>query len=193
MFWWVTLLMLGMLVVAGGQHAQRARAQATDNDGLDTLPAKLRRLVGPALEQLEPGDARRLLIGVVQPARALMEHTASANTPGFSQTQRDVLDLVEDATAIALDVARLDQATRHLDSADESLRKRCEPARALFAKRLADASTVLTELYASTVEQGTPATDRAAELVVELRAEAEARRQALAELLGETLPGVRHA
>jgi len=48
--------------------------------------------------------------------------------------------------------------------------------------RLRDAATALSEMYASGVEHGTPASNRVADLAVEVRADASARRAAVDEL-----------
>ena len=110
------------------------------------------------------------------------------------EARRHVADLVADSCTIALDLARLD-ATAPVSAlpnattpgagaapADAALSARYQAARELFTKRLGDAASALSALYASGVERGTPASDRVAELVSEIREEASARSAAKSEL-----------
>ena len=96
----------------------------------------------------------------------------------------------------ALELARLDSALAARESGesaagDRGLLERFRSARVLFATRLSDAAVALGALYASGVEHGTPASDRVAELVADLTADAGARSAAkrdLDELLSPKLP-----
>jgi hypothetical protein len=62
------------------------------------------------------------------------------------------------------------------------LRVKLNASRSLFAGRLEDAASALASMYASGVHHGTPASDRVAELVHEIRADAAASNYAWSEV-----------
>src|SRR5204863_7323831 len=94
-----------------------------------------------------------------------------------------VRSLVVACYTTALDLARVDHSLAVRDSAaspDDS--KRIAAVRDLLAGRLSHAATALSSLYVAGVEHGSAASDRVAELVDEINADANARRAAASEM-----------
>jgi len=166
------------------------------------LPAALRERVRSAFTHIPAGDARRLLLSVVNQARLVFARDESrfgANERTVSRFDASedarlrghVGGLVEACCATALDLSRLDQFTAPASSADAAnveLTARATKARELFRERLSNAASALAELYTSDVERGTPSTDRVAELTAEISADASARAaatQEMSDLLGK--------
>jgi hypothetical protein len=175
-----------LLLLLADRAMRRPRvAPATDEDTSD-LPPRLRRTVSGALADLPSGDARRLVADVVRRARPLL--AAVANRPDDRHVQRDVVDLVDACCAIAVELHRVDAflalpADPHLaDARLAESRTRCQETRALLARRLADAVAAIDALHAQLLREGSPASDRVAELASELQAEASARGAATREL-----------
>jgi hypothetical protein len=211
--WLVTLLVAFMLVIASRIGHTRSDGRGVNQSDVPELPPDLRKEVNGALAQLDEGDARRMLMAVVQPARSWFGmRESSFDARQDDDTRRHVADLLAGSCAIALDLARLDAAAAPINTsspaalraaaapaashtavplpaapAENNLAQRYQAARDLFAKRLADAASALSALYASGVERGTPASDRVAELVQEIREDASARTAAKGEL--DTLLG----
>jgi hypothetical protein len=207
--WLVTLTVAFMLAIASRLGHARSQAREANLSELTELPPDLRQVVNGALAQLGEGDARRMLMAVVQPARSWFGmRESSFDARQDDDTRRHVGDLVAGSCAIALDFARLDAAAAPPDlgstvtqptdpphpavppaatPADDTLAQRYQAARDLFVKRLGDAASALSALYASGVERGTPASDRVAELVQEIREDASARSAAKRDL--DTLLG----
>ena len=81
-------------------------------------------------------------------------------------------------------MARLDRAfpAGTPSSADDEVVAAAWASRRLFAGRLEDATSALAAMYAAGVAHGTPASDRVAELVNEIRADAAATSHARAEV-----------
>lgn len=158
-----------------------------ETPGLDIrdLPLALRGRVHSVFAQLPAGDARRLLLGVVNQARLLFARVESRFDTGEETRLRDhVAGLVDACCTTAADLSRLDQftATASANSVKGDLVARAGKARDLFRERLVNAATALGELYASNVEHGTPSTDRVAELTAEISTDAAARSAATAEM-----------
>jgi hypothetical protein len=197
--WFVTLAVAVMLALASRLGRTRSEGREAGPSELTELPTDLRQVVGAALVQLGEGDAKRMLMAVVQPARLWFGMRESAfDARQDDDTRRHVGDLVAGSCTIALDLARLDAAAASLGMAlaeaqpadaphaaaptDITLAKRYQAARELLARRLGDAASALSALYASGVERGTPASDRVADLVKEIREDASARAAAKSEL-----------
>jgi len=180
--WMATAGVFAILTLA----SRRASAARRGADGLDLaeLPRELRLVVQDAVAALCEDDAQRMLMAVVQPARAWFGARESAFDPRQdTDMRRHVADLVADSCAIALELGRLEGAApADVLHADSALVARYHAARTLLTKRLGDAASALSQLYASGVERGTPASDRVAELVSEIQEEAAARTAAKAEL-----------
>ena len=189
--WIITPIVASVIVFAS------ARRRLTPGD-LDPgpLPPPLRRAVNAAAAELPTGEARDLLAAVVRQARAIFAADDQRFTPDAATTlRRNVADLVDACCTTALDLARLDAflapgaPTPPSVTARAELDARGRAARVLVARRLTDAELALRSLYTAGVERGTPTSDRVAELVTEIQADAAARRTAsdeLRRLLGAT-------
>jgi len=101
-----------------------------------------------------------------------------------ADARRNVSELLEAACDIAREMARLDRAfpAGTPSSADDEVVAAAWASRRLFAGRLEDATSALAAMYAAGVAHGTPASDRVAELVNEIRADAAATSHARAEV-----------
>jgi hypothetical protein len=175
---WLLTPMIAFVILRAATKASDAVAQP---DATRDLPPSLRFRVGKTLQELPAGDARQLLVAVVSQARPLYAVRPTAFDPTYDDSSREnATALVEACCHSALELARLDASFATRESSDPE--PRYQPARELFARRLADAASALGALYASGVEHGTPASDRVAELVVEINADANARSAAGAEL-----------
>ena len=132
-----------------------------------------------------------LLAAIVQQADLLFAaRESSFDAAQDSITNVHVAELVRAACATALELANIDASRATVaasmatpTSAQLELTSRLQNARTLMAKRLSDAADALSALYAAGVERGTPASDRVAELAAELRGDASARGEALAEMM----------
>jgi hypothetical protein len=179
-FWMATPIVAGLLLL---MIRRGALPSSPSESGVTELPPKLHRVVSDALAQLPEGDASRLLNGVVRPARVLLAARDSAfDARDDDATREFVAELVSGACDIALDLARIEEVAPTAMSGGADLVERYRTARALFEKRLGDAAAALSALFAAGVEHGTPASDRVAELVTELREDAKVRSEAKAEL-----------
>jgi hypothetical protein len=185
---WLTAVVVAVLTF---RASTRASAQtAVEPLPLSEFPPTIDEAVQDAVARLPGGDARHLLASVVREARPLFGRTATPfDASSDNDARREAGELVLASCDTALELARLDALLEARTApggspmrGDESLLNRLSAARDLFATRLADAAVALTTLYAAGVEQGTPASDRVAELVVELRADAGARVAAKREL-----------
>jgi hypothetical protein len=153
---------------------------------INELPSALRERVRLAFVHLPEGDARHLLLGVINQARLLFVRSDSRFDASEEQQVRDhVAGLVDACCATAADLARLDQFTSgSIEAAARrtDLTTRAAKARELFRDRLTTATSALAELYTANVERGTPSTDRVAELTAEIAADASARAAAANEM-----------
>ena len=180
--WLVTPVVAWIVLRAAAREAIRLDAPGVD---IRELPAALRSRVQLAFAQLPEGDARRLLLGVVNQARLVFGRGESRfDASEEQQLAEHVSGLVDACCATATDLARLDQfaATAAEGAGRADLLARAATARELFRDRLTKAASALAELYTSNVERGTPSTDRVAELTAEISADASARSEATAEM-----------
>jgi hypothetical protein len=169
--WFLTPLIAWLILRAAVGSAEPAAAPDVD---VRELPLPLRHRVSATFDHLPTGTARDLLMEVLIQARPLFAARASGFDARYDASSRENAGALLGACCdTALELARLDAsfATRPL----ELVEPRYKPARELFIKRLTEAASVLGALYASGVQYGTPASDRVAELVDEIRAEATAR------------------
>ena len=187
--WIATPMVVWVILRAALRDAQLPGAPGVD---IRELPAASRERVRSAFAELPPGDARRLLLGVVNQARLLFARDESRfDASEEGQLHEHVAGLVDACCTTAFDLSRLDQFTApDNDGATtrSDLVARASRARELFRERLTNAAAALAELYTSNVERGTPSTDRVAELTAEIASDASARTAATAEmskLLGE--------
>ena len=184
----ITPVMAGLIFVASKQAGQRLH----DLDLPETVefPSEIAAAVERAIERLPAGDARQLLADVVREARPLFAMKSSAfDISKDNEARTQAGELLVASCDTALELAQLDDmldvhtAPAGGDTpADVSLLNRLSSARDLFANRLRDAAMALAALYASGVENGTPASNRVAELVADLRADAGSRVEAKREL-----------
>lgn len=169
--WIVTPVVAWIVLRAAAREALQLDAIGLD---IRELPAALRDRVRSAFAQLPDGDARRLLLGVVNQARLVFGRDESRfDAAEERQLAEHVSGLVDACCATAADLARLDQFAVSATAAK---------ARELFRERLTNAASALAELYTANVERGTPSTDRVAELTAEISADASARAEAAAEM-----------
>ena len=187
--WFVTPAVAWIVLRAAVRDARQPAVAGLD---IRELPDLLRTQVRSTFAQLPDGDARRLLLAVVNQARLLFGRDDSRFDPSEEKLLREhVSSLVEACCATAADLARIDQfATNASDGASAAdLATRVAKARGLFRDRLTSAAAAVGELYTANVEQGTPSTDRVAELTTKIAEDAAARTAAAAEmkdLLGDS-------
>jgi len=180
--WFVTPVVAWMVLRAAVREARLLEAPGVD---IRELPEALRDRVRSAFAQLPDGDARRLLLGVVNQARLVFGRSESRfDAAEERQLAEHVTSLVDACCTTAADLVRLDQfaATAPSDAGHADLISRAAKARELFRDRLTNAASALAELYTSNVERGTPSTDRVAELTAEISADASARSEAASEM-----------
>lgn len=169
--WFVTPVVAWIILRAATREAMQLEASGVD---IRELPSALRDRVRSAFAQLPEGDARRLLLGVVNQTRLVFGRGESRfDAAEERQLAEHVSGLVDACCATAADLARLDQFAVSATAAK---------ARELFRERLTNAASALAELYTANVERGTPSTDRVAELTAEISADASARSEAAAEM-----------
>ena len=177
MLWIVTPVMAG-LVYFSARQASFVPAPAIELAG--ELPPHVQYNIYQAIDRLPLGEPRQLLANVVRQARPLFAERQSAfDAETERETRANVIALVNAACETALDLWRLDGAAPRVSSGADIARGdlgvRYQRAREELVARLRDAATSLSELYASDLEHGTPASDRVAELAAALREDAVAR------------------
>lgn len=181
--WLLTILVAAAMLHGAAKDADAAVAAGVD---IRELPPALRERVRSTFAQLPEGDARRLLLSVVNQARLVFLRDDSRFDAGEErQLTEHVAGLVEACCHTADDLARLDQftGTANADgSLNPDLAGRATKARELFRDRLTNAASALAELYTANVEHGTPSTDRVAELTAEISSDAAARSAATSEM-----------
>jgi hypothetical protein len=180
--WLSTAVLVGFLAVV--QRRQTA-VDVRDDGRLRSLPLPLQRILRSTLAGLPPGDAKRLLNEVGRQTAILFDARGVAfDEPWGASARQNVSDLVEAACEVARELSRLERAfpVGASPAPDASLIAEVTASRRLFEGRLEDAASALSALYASGVHQGTPASDRVAELVQEIRADAAATSHAWSEV-----------
>ena len=177
---WVVTPVMAALVLYSARRAVAVPVSVVVEIG---LPQHLQQAIDETIARLPLGEPRLLLANVVRQARPLFAARESAFDKDMErETRENVIDLVNASCETALDLWRLDGAAPKTATADVELSQRYQRAREELVTRLRSAATSLSELYASDVENGTPASDRVAELATELRADARARSAAKSEL-----------
>jgi hypothetical protein len=183
----VSPLLLATTFIVAFMIARAARSNANSigsSPEFPELPPSLRATVDRTIAQLPEGDARRLLFNAIVQARPMLApHAAALDEQQERATRDNVCSLVEACCTTALEMARLDLASSAGDQAsgsDEA--QHLAAARDLLAGRLSHAASALSSLYVAGVEHGSPASDRVAELVGEINADASARRAAATEM-----------
>ena len=176
-----------LTLVASKQAHARA---AADLPSVDQFPQHIAAAIDRAIGRMQAGEPQRLLAGVVRSAKPLFSMKSSAfDASKDNEAREQAGELIVASCDTALELSQLDDMLEiHTvpgsgDSpSDMSLLIRLSSARELLVTRLRDASLALDQLYASGVVRGTPASDRVAELVAELKADAGARDSAKAEV-----------
>ena len=180
--WISTAALVALLAVV--QHRQ-GEVDVRDDKRLQSLPLPVQRTLRATLAGLPPCDAKRLLNAVGRQAAILFAARGKMfDEPWGESARRNVSDLVEASCEVAVELSRLERAiaAEALSPSDAQLRVKLNASRSLFAGRLEDAASALTSMYASGVQHGTPASDRVAELVQEIRADAAATSHAWSEV-----------
>ena len=180
--WLVTPVVAWVVLRSAVRDAMQLEAVGVD---IRELPATLRERVRSAFAQLPDGDARRLLLGVVNQARLVFGRGESRfDAAEERQLAEHVSGLVDACCTTAADLARLDgfAATATDGAGRAELVSRAAKARELFRDRLTNAASALADLYTANVERGTPSTDKVAELTAEISADASARAEAAEEM-----------
>ena len=182
MLWLSTAAMVGLLAVV--QHRE-SEVDVRDDKRLQSLPLPIQRALRSTLAGLPPGEAKRLLNAVGRQVAILFAARRSVfDEPWGESARQNVSDLVEASCEVALELSRIERAlaTNALSAPDAHLIAKLANSRRLFAGRLEDAASALASMYASGVHHGTPASDRVAELVQEIRADAAATSHAWSEI-----------
>jgi hypothetical protein len=178
--WFVTPVVAWLVLRAAVRDAKQLDAPGVD---IRELPDALRDRVRSAFAQLPDGDARRLLLAVINQARLVFGRGESRfDAAEECQLAEHVTGLVDACCATAADLARLDQFAASPADGRAEIIARAAKARELFRDRLTNAASALAELYTSNIERGTPSTDRVAELTAEISADASARSEAATEM-----------
>ena len=180
--WISTAALVALLAVV--QHRQ-GEVDVRDDKRLQSLPLPIQRAIRSTLANLPPGEAKRLLNAVGRQAAILFAARGKTfDEPWGESARQDVSDLVEASCEVAVELSRLERviAAEALSAPDAQVRVKLNASRSLFAGRLEDAASALASLYASGVQHGTPASDRVAELVQEIRADAAATSHAWSEM-----------
>lgn len=179
--WVITPVMAGFVRYAA-RTALSPAPEVEEEVVASEFPPDVQRLVDATTHQLHPGEARQLLAHVVRQARPLFAERESAfDARTEADTRFEISELVGAACETALELARLDAAAPG-ERGEHALVARYDRARDILVKQLRDAATASSEMYASNVEHGTPASDRVGELAGEVRADARARQAALGEI-----------
>ena len=105
--WFVTPVVAWIILRAATREAMQLEASGVD---IRELPSALRDRVRSAFAQLPEGDARRLLLGVVNQTRLVFGRGESRfDAAEERQLAEHVSGLVDACCATAADLARLDQ------------------------------------------------------------------------------------
>lgn len=172
---YVTTALVAIILIAAARSGERASGGAGSAGEFPELPRPLRTDLAAAFEALPEGDARQLLLAVVVQARPIFAAPSTAFDPAREQeTRGDVESLVAACAATARELSAFDVANSAA-APDEP----AAAARTRMVTRLRDAAAALHALYTAGVANGTPASDRVADLVGEIKAEAVARDYAI--------------
>ena len=182
---WLATPMVAAVIL----RAARRENSLVPADGVDTadLPAVLRHRIDSVLFQLGEGDARQLLVPVIAQGRLLLaRHESRFDSSEEQRVREHVTALIDACCTTASDLARVEQFADAAGSASAApnpgLIEKASKIRELFRARLTSAAEALATLYASGLEQGTPSTDRIAELTSQITTDASARSAATTEL-----------
>ena len=176
----VALILARAARVERGPRVLRAAAEGSD---FADLPEPLRATVIDALGCIPEGDARRLLIGVIAQSRPILStRSVALDAEREAETRNNVVALVDACCATAIELAQVDAAAASKSTANSELTAKTSAARDLLVKRLGDATDSLTSLYLAGLGADSSAATRVANLVGEIRVDADGRQAALTEL-----------
>jgi hypothetical protein len=184
---WIATPIVALTILAGARAAHVAAASAVVEM---TLPPAVQHAIDRAFAQLaDEGTAEQLLFDVVRHARPLFDTRDSAFASAHDElTRANVSELVVECCDVALDLSHVDdlRASDVLEARDASQRQaaraKYDATHDMLVLHLANAADALAALYVSGVEHGTPASERVAALVSEIRLDASARSAAAAEM-----------
>ncbi|MGH7620781.1 MAG: hypothetical protein ACREMU_00410, partial [Gemmatimonadaceae bacterium] len=162
----------------------RVLGAAAEGSDFADLPEPLRATVIDALDRLPEDDARKLLMGVIAQSRPILStRSVALDADREAETRDNVVALVDACCATAIELAQVDAAaTASGVTANAELAAKTVAARTLLAKRLGDATASLTSLYLAGLGADSSAATRVANLVQEIRVDADGREAASTEL-----------
>jgi hypothetical protein len=154
------------------------------------LPPALQHAIDRAFAELaDEGTARRLLSDVVRHARPLFDTRDSAFDSAHDElTRANASELVVECCEVALQLSQVDELrAAHIGAAQDASQRQAtratfEATHMMLVQHLSNAADALAALYVSGVEHGTPASERVAELVSEIKLDASARSAAAEEM-----------
>jgi hypothetical protein len=184
---WLVTPIVALTILAGARAANVVAASPVVEV---TLPAAVQHAIDRAFAELTgEGTAGRLLSDVVRHARPLFDARDSAFDSAHDElTRANASELVVECCEVALQLSQVD-ALRAADivaaqdvSQRQATRAKYEATHTMLVQHLSNAAEALAALYVSGVEHGTPASERVAELVSEIKLDASARSAAAAEM-----------
>jgi hypothetical protein len=184
---WIVTPMVALTILAGARAATGAAESAVVEV---TLPPALQHAIDRALLELaDDGTARRLLLDVVRHARPLFDTRDSAFDSVHDEvTRANASELVAECCEVALHLSQVDELrAAHIGAAQDASERQAtratfEATHTMLVQHLSNAADALAALYVSGVEHGTPASERVAELVSEIKLDASARSAAAEEM-----------
>jgi hypothetical protein len=184
---WLVTPMVALTILFGARASHVAAERAVVEV---TLPAALQRAIDRAFVELPTeSTARRLLFDVVHHARPLFDTRDSAfDSAHDDQSRANASELVVECCEVALHLSQVDALRdAHIVAAQDASQRQAtratfEATHTMLVQHLSNAADALAALYVSGVEHGTPASERVAELVSEIRLDASARSAAAEEM-----------
>ena len=184
---WIVTPIVALTILAGASAQNGATVRAVVEVA---LPPAVQHAIDGALAQLADGStAERLLLDVVRHARPLFDARDSAfDAVHDAATRANASELVVECCEVALQLSQVDELrTADILAAQDAMQRQATRAKydatyTMLVQHLTNAADALAALYVSGVEQGTPASERVAALVSEIRLDASARSAAAAEM-----------
>jgi hypothetical protein len=184
---WIVTPMVALTILAGARAAHVAAESALVEV---PLPAALQHAIDRAFVELaDESTARRLLLDVVRHARPLFDtHDSAFDSAHDEQTRANASELVAECCEVALQLSQVDELrAAHIGAAQDASQRQetratFEATHMMLVQHLSNAADALAALYVSGVEHGTPASERVAELVSEIKLDASARSAAAEEM-----------
>jgi hypothetical protein len=184
---WIVTPMVALTILAGVRARNGAAASAIAGV---TLPPAVQQAIDRAFTQLpDGGTAERLLLDVVRHASPLFDARDSAFDAAHDElTRANASELVVACCDVALQLSQVDglraEDIRAAQDATqrEATRVKYDATYKMLVLHLSNAADALAALYVSGVEHGTPASERVAALVSEIKLDASARSAAAAEM-----------